>query len=147
MTAVLQRVRNCRVLRKASGEEVARIGKGILVLLGIKKGDTEDKVIALANKIPRLRIFEDKERKMNLSLFDVGGEIMVVSQFTLFGEVRKGNRPSFSEAAEKETASLLYERFIQHLRYQGVPTHSGVFGEYMLVVIENDGPVTLILEE
>ncbi|MEO0102627.1 MAG: D-aminoacyl-tRNA deacylase [candidate division WOR-3 bacterium] len=147
MVALLQRVRNSLVLKKETGEEIARIGQGILILLGIKKGDGEEKAIALANKIPQLRIFEDENKKMNLSLLDIGGEILVVSQFTLYGDTKKGNRPSFSEAAEKEKAKVLYERFIQHLCYQGVPTKSGIFGESMLVVIENDGPVTLILEE
>jgi len=133
--------------RKATGDEIARIGKGILVLLGVKKGDTEDKVILLSRKIPQLRIFEDQNSKMNLSLFDVGGEILVVSQFTLYADTRKGTRPSFSEAEEKEKARVLYERFIDYLRYQGVPTKSGIFGESLIVTLENDGPVTLILEE
>lgn len=147
MIALIQRVRKSSVIHQKTSEEIARIGKGLLVFLGVKKGDTEENAIRLSEKIPQLRIFEDADKKMNLPLFAVGGEILVVSQFTLYGETKKGNRPSFSEAAEKEKAKLLYERFIQHLRYQGIPTKSGIFGESMLVVIENDGPVTLILEE
>ncbi|MEO0098449.1 MAG: D-aminoacyl-tRNA deacylase [candidate division WOR-3 bacterium] len=147
MIALIQRVKNSFVIRQATGEEIARIGKGLLVFLGVKKGDSETNAVALAKKIPSLRIFEDQQGKMNLSLFEVKGEILVVSQFTLYADTKKGNRPSFSEAAEKEKAFALYEKFLHHLRYQGVPTKSGIFGESMLVVIENDGPVTLILEE
>ncbi len=147
MIAVLQKVKTCRVLHKETQEEIAHIGKGLLVFLGIKKGDNEDKVIALTNKIPRLRLFEDQDKKMNLSLLDVGGEVLVVSQFTLYGDTSKGNRPSFSHAEEKERAKVLYERFTHHLRYQGIPTQTGIFGAHLLVIIENDGPVTLILEE
>ncbi len=147
MIALLQRVKSSFVRRQSNGEVIAQIGKGLLVFLGVKKGDTEEKAIFLAKKIPNLRIFEDASGRMNLSLLDIGGEIIVVSQFTLYADTRKGNRPSFFEAEEKEKAKILYERFLQHLRYQGIPTKSGLFGEYLLVGIENDGPVTLILEE
>jgi len=147
MIALLQRVRSAFLIEKDTGKEVARIGRGVVVLLGVRKGDREEKAIALARKIPQLRIFEDQSSKMNLSLLEVGGEIIVVSQFTLCADIRKGTRPSFREAEEKGKARVLYERFIERMRYQGVPIKAGVFGDSLIVGIENDGPVTLILEE
>ena len=121
--------------------EVARIGAGLLVLLGIRKGDGPDQADRLASKLLALRIFEDADGRMNLSVGDVGGEVLCVSQFTLYGDARRGNRPSFVEAAPPEEAEPLYERVRAALGAQG-----GVFGARMAVSLVNDGPVTLMLE-
>jgi D-tyrosyl-tRNA(Tyr) deacylase len=123
------------------GEEVARIGRGLLVLLGVRRGDREAQADQLARKLLALRIFEDDAGKMNVSVADAGGEILCVSQFTLLGDTRKGNRPSFVDAAPPEEAELLYERVRQALGAQG-----GIFGAHMAVALVNDGPVTLLLE-
>ena len=123
------------------GEEVARIGRGLLVLLGIRRGDGEGEADRIASKLLALRVFEDAEGKMNLSVRDVGAELLVVSQFTLYGDVRKGNRPSFVDAAPPEEAEPLYERVRAATRAEG-----GVFGARMAVALVNDGPVTLLLE-
>ena len=123
------------------GSEVAGIGPGLLVLLGVRRGDGEDEADRVASKLLALRVFEDAEAKMNLSVRDAGGEILVVSQFTLYGDARKGNRPSFIEAAPPQDAEPLYERVRTALDAEG-----GVFGARMEVSLVNDGPVTLLLE-
>jgi D-aminoacyl-tRNA deacylase len=123
------------------GVEVARIGAGLLVLLGVKNGDGTDQADRMAGKLSRLRIFDDSEGRMNLSVADVGGEVLCVSQFTLYGDSRKGNRPSFVEAAPPEQAEPLYERVREALGAQG-----GVFGARMRVSLVNDGPVTMLVE-
>jgi D-tyrosyl-tRNA(Tyr) deacylase len=123
------------------GEEVARIGPGLLVLLGIRRGDTEAEADRLASKLLALRVFEDDAGKMNLSVADAGGSVLCVSQFTLYGETRRGNRPSFVDAAPPEEAEPLYERVRSALGGQG-----GVFGARMAVGLVNDGPVTILVE-
>jgi D-aminoacyl-tRNA deacylase len=145
MRALLQRVTQANV--SVDNKTVAKIGRGLLILLGIGQGDSEEQAFFLAEKTAQLRIFEDAESKFNLSLLDVKGEAIVVSQFTLYGDARKGRRPSFSEAARPEIAAPLVEKFCEHLRAQGVPTQSGIFAAYMLVEIANDGPVTIWLEK
>ncbi|MFH1313203.1 MAG: D-aminoacyl-tRNA deacylase [Candidatus Eisenbacteria bacterium] len=144
MKAVVQRVSGARV--SVAEEVVARIGKGFVILLGVKKGDTEDAARWLARKCAGLRVFEDDREMMNLSLGDVGGAALVVSQFTLYGDCDKGRRPSFTEAAPPGTAETLYEVFVRTLREDGIPVKTGRFQAKMLVEIANDGPVTLILE-
>jgi D-tyrosyl-tRNA(Tyr) deacylase len=137
--ALVQRVSRAAV--SVDGEEVARIGPGLLVLLGVREGDSPEAADRLAGKLERLRIFEDREGRMNLSVHEVGGEILCVSQFTLYGDARRGNRPSFVEAAPPERAEPLYERVRSALGAAG-----GVFGARMQVALVNDGPVTLLLE-
>jgi D-aminoacyl-tRNA deacylase len=144
MRALVQRVSQARVV--VAGELISQIGKGLLILLGIGHGDSEAQAAFLAEKIANLRIFEDQDGKMNLSVQEVGGEAIVVSQFTLYGDARKGRRPSFTDAALPEAAEPLVERFIELLRAQGVPTQGGKFGAHMEVEIHNDGPVTIWLE-
>lgn len=144
MRVLLQRVRSGRV--SVNDETSAQIGPGAVLLVGIGPDDGEEQARYLAEKTANLRIFEDEQGKMNLSLLDVGGEALVVSQFTLYADTRKGRRPSFVEAAPPETASPLVERFAELLREAGVPTRTGVFGAHMLVEIHNDGPVTILLE-
>ncbi len=124
-----------------AGEEAARIGPGLLVFLGVKVGDGPDQADRIAGKLRRLRIFEDAEGRMNLSLDDVGGEVLCVSQFTLYGDARKGNRPSFVEAAAPQQAEPLYERVRDALGARG-----GLFGARMRVSLVNDGPVTILVE-
>ncbi len=128
------------------GRSVAEIGPGLVILLGIAPGDTEFQVQALVDKIAHLRIFEDQAGKMNLSVLDTGGAAIVVSQFTLYADTRKGRRPSFTDAAAPELAQPMVERFAALLAAQGVPTQTGQFGAHMQVEIENDGPVTICLE-
>ncbi len=144
MRVLVQRVLQGSV--RVDGRVVAAIGRGLVVFLGVGQGDTEEQARFLAEKVAQLRIFEDAESKFNLSLLDVGGEALVVSQFTLYGDARKGRRPSFSEAARPDVAAPLVEKFIEHLKAQGVPTQSGIFAAHMLVEIHNDGPVTIWLE-
>jgi D-tyrosyl-tRNA(Tyr) deacylase len=144
MRAVIQRVKQSCV--KTNQEIIGEIGKGLLVLLGVANGDTADDGDYLANKIVHLRIFEDENGKMNRSLFEVGGEMMVVSQFTLLGDCRKGRRPSFIDAAEPEKASELYEYFVKKARALGITVKTGQFRAMMEVALINDGPVTLIIE-
>ena len=139
MRALVQRVSRARVT--ADGERVSEIGPGMLVLLGVRRGDGDAEADRLARKLLALRIFEDAEGKMNLSVGDAGGEVLCVSQFTLYGDARKGNRPSFVEAAPPEEAERLYERVREALGAQG-----GRFGAKMAVELVNDGPVTLLLE-
>jgi D-aminoacyl-tRNA deacylase len=137
--ALVQRVSQASV--SVEGEELARIGPGLLVLLGVRRGDGPDEADRIARKLLALRIFEDDEGRMNRSLEDVGGEALCVSQFTLYGDARKGNRPSFVDAAPPEEAERLYERVRQALGARG-----GRFGARMSVALVNDGPVTLLLE-
>jgi D-aminoacyl-tRNA deacylase len=137
--ALVQRVSEASVT--VDGEEIARIGRGLLVLLGVRGEDGDEEADRLAGKLERLRVFEDDEGRMNLSVRDVGGELLVVSQFTLYGDARKGNRPSFVDAAPPDVAEPLYERVRTALGAQG-----GRFGARMQVVLVNDGPVTLLLE-
>jgi D-tyrosyl-tRNA(Tyr) deacylase len=144
MRVVVQRVSHGRVI--AGERTLAEIGVGVVILLGIGPGDGEEQAQYLAEKIANLRIFEDAEGKMNRSLLEVGGEAVVVSQFTLYADTRKGRRPSFTDAASPETASPLVERFARLLRELGVPTQNGEFGAHMLVEIANDGPVTIWME-
>jgi D-aminoacyl-tRNA deacylase len=144
MIAVVQRVRSAGV--SVDGEEIARIGRGLAILLGVAKDDGARDVNYLAEKIANLRIFEDAEGKMNLSALDVGGEALVVSQFTLLGDCKKGRRPGFDKAAGPDVAAALYNEFIDMLQACGVATKTGRFQAKMLFEIENDGPVTLILD-
>jgi len=144
MRAIIQRVSKASV--STEGRLVGSIGKGIVILLGIAKGDTEKNVDVLSEKCSTLRIFEDENGKLNLSLKDIQGEALVISQFTLYADTKKGRRPSFTEAASYTEAKPLYERFITALKKESIRTNSGEFGSKMLVDISNDGPVTLILE-
>ena len=144
MKAVLTRVRSSSV--SIDGETVGAIGKGFLILLGVGPDDTEKECRYLVEKALGLRVFEDENGKMNLGLGDVGGEVLVVSQFTLYGNCRKGRRPSFTEAAGPELGEQLYERFLDICRELGYPPQHGRFGADMQVASVNDGPVTLILD-
>ena len=144
MRAVVQRVTQASVT--VDGELLGRIGKGLLILLGVADGDTRELTEKMADKICRLRIFEDENGKTNLSLADVGGELLVISQFTLYADCRKGNRPSFTNAARPETAIPLYEAFIARCRESGLPVETGEFGADMKVELLNDGPVTLWMD-
>jgi D-tyrosyl-tRNA(Tyr) deacylase len=144
MRAVVQRVNFGRVT--IDGRVTADIGKGLVILLGVGPGDNEEKSAALAKKIAQLRIHEDNQGKMNLSILDTGGSAVVVSQFTLFADTRKGNRPSFVNAAPPEVASPLVDHFVAQLRSYGIPTQTGEFGAHMRVALENDGPVTIWME-
>ncbi len=144
MRAVLQRVNRSWV--KVDGRVVGEIGRGLNVLLGVGKGDTEEDAKKLASKIVNLRIFEDDRGKFQHSLLDIGGEALVVSQFTLYASVRKGRRPSFEEAEEPSKAKDLYEKFVEEVRSFGVRVETGVFGAMMEVYIENWGPVTIVLD-
>jgi D-tyrosyl-tRNA(Tyr) deacylase len=144
MRIVLQRVKSGRVL--VTGHAVAEINKGLVILVGIGPGDGESQAGFLAEKIAHLRIFEDEGGKMNRSLLDLGGQAIVVSQFTLYADTRKGRRPSFTAAALPDVARPLVDRFAQLLRELGVPTQTGEFGAHMQVEIINDGPVTICLE-
>jgi len=145
MRALIQRVSSASV--KVADKEVARISKGVVVLLGVGQGDGEAQAQYLAEKTANLRIFEDADGKMNLSLIDVTGEAVVVSQFTLYADSAKGRRPSFVDAAAPDIAEPLVVRFAGLLAAQGISTQTGVFGAHMLVGINNDGPVTIWLEK
>jgi D-aminoacyl-tRNA deacylase len=144
MRVILQRVRRGSV--SVSGLPVAEIGLGVVLLLGVGPHDGEEQARYLVEKIANLRIFEDEQGKINRSLLEVGGSAIVVSQFTLYADTRKGRRPSFTDAAPPEIARPLVERFASLLALQGVPTQTGEFGAHMLVEIENDGPVTIWME-
>ena len=144
MRAVVQRVSEASV--RTNGQEVGSIGPGLVVLLGVKDTDTRQEAEWLANKIIQLRVFDDSEGKMNLSLFDVSGQLLVVSQFTLFGDTRKGNRPSFIQAARPEQARDLYQLFVEQCRSAGVPVQTGVFQAEMQVYMVNEGPVTILYD-
>ena len=144
MRAVVQRVTHARVT--VGQEVVGEIARGLLVLLGVAPDDTAERAAWLADKIVGLRIFGDSEGKMNLDVREIGGAVLVVSQFTLYGDCRKGRRPSFIEAAPPETAIPLYEEFVAAIRAQGIRAETGRFGAMMQVELVNDGPVTLIVE-
>lgn len=145
MRLVIQRVRSGSV---SVGERIiAQIGSGLVILVGVGLEDNAEKARFLAEKAAYLRIFEDEAGKMNRSLLDTGGEALVVSQFTLYADTRKGRRPSFTDAALPDQAKPLVDAFAQHLQSLGVPTQCGEFGAHMLVHIENDGPVTILLEQ
>lgn len=144
MRAVIQRVASGRV--DVDGRKVGEVGKGLVVLLGVARGDGEDEARWTATKLRDLRIFEDDAGKMNLSLADVGGGVLLVSQFTLLADCRKGRRPSFVAAADPDEGRRLYERTAELLRESGVRVATGVFGARMLVTIENEGPVTIVLD-
>jgi D-tyrosyl-tRNA(Tyr) deacylase len=142
--AVVQRVREASV--HVEGAQVASCGRGLVVLLGVAEGDGDVEAERLAGKVARLRIFENEDGRFDLSLLDVGGEALVVSQFTLIADTRKGNRPSFSAAAGPELAEPLYARFCEALEREGVPVGRGVFGARMEVALVNDGPVTVVID-
>lgn len=144
MRVVVQRVSSCRV--RVDGEEVAAIGKGMLVLLGVARDDGEKDVDYVVGKVVNLRVFDDREGRLNLSLGEVGGELMVVSQFTLYGDARKGRRPSYVMAAPPERAEEVYEKACEAFARAGFPPARGVFKAHMEVELVNDGPVTIILE-
>jgi D-tyrosyl-tRNA(Tyr) deacylase len=144
MRAVIQRVKSAQVC--VNGQVTGKIGKGLLVLLGVGKGDGEKDISYMTSKIPELRIFEDVSGKFSHSLKEIGGEMLIVSQFTLYGDCRKGRRPSFTEAEEPEAAREFYEQFISKLRGQGLPVQTGEFQARMDVHLINDGPVTLLLD-
>lgn len=144
MRVVLQRVSRARVT--VEGRVTGEIGRGLLLLAGFTADDTEETLAWMADKVGGLRIFPDDEGKMNRSVDDVGGDVLVVSQFTLYGDTRKGKRPSFVDAARPEVAIPLYERFVELLRATGRRVETGEFGAMMEVELVNDGPVTLILE-
>jgi D-tyrosyl-tRNA(Tyr) deacylase len=144
MRAVVQRVKRAEV--RVGEEVVGRIGFGVVVLLGVGKNDTEATSEALAEKIANLRVFDDDQGRMNRSLLEAGGQALCVSQFTLFGDCRKGRRPSYDQAAAPDQALLLYEGFVESLCQQGIPTETGRFRAMMDVELVNDGPVTLLLD-
>ena len=144
MRALIQRV--CGATVRVGGHAVGQIDRGLLILLGIDVDDTPQDLRYVAEKCAHLRIFEDAQGKMNLSLIDAGGQALVVSQFTLCAETRKGRRPSFNRAAPPERAKAMYEQFVQRVRDLGIHVETGVFGAYMQVEIHNDGPVTLMIE-
>jgi len=145
MRALIQRVSGASV--SIAGELVSQIGQGLLVLLGVRQGDTAAEADFLADKCLHLRVFEDAAGKMNLSLLDLEGEILVVSQFTLYGDTRRGRRPSFIDAARPDISEPLYERFVERLACSGLPVSTGRFGAIMEVRLVNDGPVTIMLEK
>ena len=144
MRAVVQRVTNADV--KIDGRVNGKIDNGLLVLLGVGNGDTEEDMKYIADKIVMLRIFSDENDKMNLSLEDVGGSMLVISQFTLYGDCSHGRRPYFGNAMEPVGANEMYEKFVAYIREQGIHTETGEFGADMKVSLTNDGPVTIILE-
>jgi len=144
MRAVLQRVSRARVL--VDGAVLGEIGRGLLVLLGVSRADDRAQARWLAEKVVALRIFEDADGKMNRDVTEVGGGVLVVSQFTLYGDCKKGRRPSFVEAAAPDIAIPLYEEFVNAVKALGIPTATGRFGAMMLVELVNDGPVTLIVD-
>ncbi len=144
MRAVIQRVSRADVL--VDNASTGSIGHGLLVLLGVANNDTEQDACWMADKIINLRIFDDLDGKMNLSLLDTGGSLLVVSQFTLYGDCRKGRRPSWSQAGRPELAKDLYQKFVEIVRRQGISTQTGKFQAMMEVTLTNDGPVTLLLD-
>ena len=145
MRALVQRITYSTL--KVDGEIIAKTGKGLIVYLGVKKGDSEEEVEYVAKKVAGLRVFEDEDGKMNLSVKDVGGEILAVSQFTLYGDTKKGFRPSFFEAEEPNRANALFELFKEKLNANGVYVKSGIFGADMKIEYLNDGPVSVIVEK
>ena len=145
MITVIQRVTQAKV--SVDKQTVSEIGEGMLILLGIRKGDNAEKAQRLAERCTNMRIFEDADGQFNLSLKDIGGEALVVSQFTLLADTSRGRRPSFSHAEEPKKSEQLYNLFVQKLSACGIKTSAGVFGERMLVSLDNNGPVTIIMEE
>lgn len=143
MRAVVQRVLNAEL--KVEGKLISKTGRGLVVFFGVKNGDVPADADKIVKKISALRIFEDENGKMNLSVGDVGGEVLFVSQFTLYGDASHGNRPSFTEAARPETAKPIYDYAAEKLRSLGVPVSTGIFGADMKILQENDGPVTILL--
>lgn len=144
MRAVIQRVKRARVT--VEGSVVGNIGPGIVVLLGVGKDDNDSDINYMVEKIPNLRIFEDEQGKMNKSLIETGGEILLVSQFTLYGDCRKGRRPGFTDAAGPEKGNAFYQQVVKELKAKGIRVETGVFQAEMLVEIINDGPVTILLD-
>lgn len=145
MKLVVQRVKQAEV--KVKGNSVGKIEKGFLILLGVTHEDAKENVDKLVKKVCGLRVFEDQNGKMNLSIKDIGGELLIVSQFTLYADTKKGNRPSFVKAAAPEKANELYEYFISECKKNGIKVETGEFGAHMEVSLVNDGPVTIIIEE
>lgn len=145
MRLVVQRVANAKV--DVDGKTVGKIGKGFMVLCGITHTDTEAEADYLAKKLCNLRVFEDENGKMNLALKDIGGELLIISQFTLYANTKDGNRPSFVDAAKPDLANPLYEYFLKKCTEYGINVEKGVFGAHMEVSLLNDGPVTIILEK
>jgi len=144
MRAVVQRVKEAKI--EVNGNVVGSVGKGLLVYLGVGRDDSEKDVEFIADKLVHLRIFADQDDKMNLNVLDVGGRILLVSQFTLYGDCRKGRRPGFDSAGEPETARRLYEKTIEAIRQKGISVETGVFAAHMDVTSINNGPVTLLLD-
>lgn len=144
MRVIIQRSLNSNV--RVDGEIIGEIDRGVVLLVGVTHEDTKDDVAYLARKVANMRLFEDEESKVNLSLSDVGGEILSISQFTLYGNTKKGNRPSFTNAAKPDLANQLYENFNQALRDYGYKVETGQFGANMELKITNDGPVTILLD-
>lgn len=144
MRAVIQRVSQAKVV--VDENTVGQINRGFMILLGVHEQDTQTDVDYLVGKISKLRVFEDDQQKMNRSIMDVGGEILSISQFTLFADTKKGNRPSFVQAAKPDTAIPLYEAFNEGLRQVGIPVETGIFGADMKCHLVNDGPVTIIID-
>ncbi len=144
MRAVVQRVKESWV--KVNGEIVGKIGEGLNILLGIGKGDTEEDIEKLVKKIANLRIFEDENGKFQYSVLDIKGEVLIISQFTLYANVKKGRRPSFEEAEEPKKAKELYEKFVERFKETGLKVETGIFGAMMDVYIRNWGPVTIIID-
>ncbi|HEU5099050.1 MAG TPA: D-aminoacyl-tRNA deacylase [Roseiflexaceae bacterium] len=144
MKAVIQRVSQASVT--VGGEVVGKIGRGLLVLLGVGTGDERNDALFLADKLANMRIFSDHEGRFNLSVLDINGEVLAISQFTLYADTRRGRRPSFSDAARPEIAAPLVDTFVEALRGHGLVVASGVFGAHMLVDLQNDGPVTILLD-
>ena len=144
MRAVIQRVSQAKVV--GDDNTVGQIGKGFMILLGVHEEDTQADVDYLVGKISKLRVFEDDQQKMNRSIIDVDGKILSISQFTLFADTKKGNRPSFVQAAKPDTAIPLYEAFNEGLRQAGIPVETGIFGADMKCHLVNDGPVTIIID-
>ena len=144
MKALLQRVTNASV--SVAGEVVGSIGRGLVAFIGVASGDTEKDARYLAQKIVNLRIFSDQEERFNLSALDIGGELLLVSQFTLLADTRKGRRPSFTEAAPPAEAEELFQQFVDEVRASGLKVETGRFQQYMQVEIHNDGPVTIMLD-
>ncbi len=144
MRAVVQRVKKCSV--EVGGKIVGDIEKGLLLLLGIKEDDDQKDIDYIKDKVVNLRVFEDEEGKMNLSLKDIGGKIMIVSQFTLYGDCRKGRRPSFIKAANPDAAQEIYKKFVAEFKKTGICVQQGVFQAHMDISLINDGPVTIMLD-
>ena len=144
MRALLQRVSQASVL--VEEEQIGKIGPGLVVLLGVHSSDSDTDIAWMADKVVNLRVFPDSEGKMNKSLADIDGEMLIVSQFTLYGDCRKGRRPGYSEAAPPEKAAALYEQFVREINSRGIKTATGRFQAYMQVFLVNDGPVTLMLD-